>query len=365
MRHSKRGFTLVELLVVIAIIGTLIAMLLPAVNAARESARNSSCKNNMRQLSLALVNMDSQGRALPGYVNELSDTGSTKAGGHYSVARRASWVVMLFPYMEQGPLWEQWSGNFSTNPQSPFIEVLTCPSSPPETTNSPWLSYVGNAGQAFSDATRSNTPTSPYTALLNTEYPANGLFFDNFKNTNTTVVPAGAADGREGHQRTTVKLGSIADGQTKTMLLSENVHTFYWTYALDANGNQQDGGSQEAIQDAKHLFGFVWANQQGMTTLGRINGEKHYRSPSLSVFAELINTDTPAGPVKNEALGYPSSNHAAGVNASYCDGHVDFLAETVDPRVYAQIMTSNAKKSTLVWDGAKDNALSQPSDDAY
>jgi prepilin-type N-terminal cleavage/methylation domain-containing protein/prepilin-type processing-associated H-X9-DG protein len=358
MRHSKRGFTLVELLVVIAIIGVLIAMLLPAVNAARESARNSSCKNNMRQLSLALINMDSQGRSLPGYVNELADTGSAKVNGHYTTARRASWVVMLFPYMEQGPLWDQWSGNFSTNAPSPFIEVLTCPSNPPDTTNFPWLSYVGNAGRAFEDSTRAGDLT---------ENPADGLFSDNFKNTNTTVIPAAAQDGREGHTRITVKLGSIADGQTKTLLLSENVHTFFWTYSLDTNGNQQDGGSQEAIKDTKHLFGFVWANQQtGLSPLlGRINGEKHYRSPSLSVFAELLNSDTPAGPSKNEAIGYPSSNHAAGVNASYCDGHVDFLAETVNPQVYAQIMTSNAKRSTLVWDNIKDANLSQPSDDAY
>jgi prepilin-type N-terminal cleavage/methylation domain-containing protein/prepilin-type processing-associated H-X9-DG protein len=367
MRHSKRGFTLVELLVVIAIIGTLIGLLLPAVNAARESARNNSCKNNLRQLTLALAISDSHGQSLPGYVNELADTGSAKTGTppNYETARRASWVVKLFPHMEQQPLWERWSGSFGSNPPAPFIEMLTCTSNPPESTDQPWLSYVGNAGQAFADQTRSNTPMSPYTALLNTEYPGNGLFFDNFKNTKNTVIPAGAIDGRESHPRTSVKLGSIPDGGSRTLLLSENVHTFYWTYGLDANGNQQDGPTQLAIQDAKHLFGFVWANQQSGTPplLGRINGEANYRAPDLATFAAADNASLEAG--KNESIGYPSSNHTSGVNVSFCDSHVEFLSENIDPRIYAQLMTSNAKKSTLVWDNTKDSALPQPADDQY
>ena len=97
MRHSKRGFTLVELLVVIAIIGTLVALLLPAVQSARESGRNATCKNNIKQLTTALINMDSGGRALPGYVNELPDTGSPKVNGQYSIARRASWLAAPGP----------------------------------------------------------------------------------------------------------------------------------------------------------------------------------------------------------------------------------------------------------------------------
>ena len=366
MRHSKRGFTLVELLVVIAIIGTLVGLLLPAVNAARESARNNTWKNNIKQLTTAMITMDSGGRIMPGYVNELADTGAGKnaATGHYNVARRASWIVMLFPYMEQNALWEQWSGNFASNPPAPHIEILTCPSNPPDSTMLPWLSYVGNAGQAFADNTRGNPPTAPYSAFTNVEYAANGLFFDLFKNRNTTVLSAAALDGREDLARISVKLGAIADGSSKTLLISENVHTFFWTYGLDANGAQQDDPAMmEPITDSKHLFGFVWANQQPFQ-LGRINGEAAYRATSLSEFWTVDNLELPL-PKKNEMIGYPSSNHAGGVNASYCDSHIDFLSETIDPRVYGQIMTSNYKRSTLVWDNVTDAKLPQPSDDQY
>ena len=68
----KRAFTLVELLVVIAIIGTLVALLLPAVQSSRESARNNTCKNNLKQISLALLNYDTNLRRLPGYINARS-----------------------------------------------------------------------------------------------------------------------------------------------------------------------------------------------------------------------------------------------------------------------------------------------------
>ena len=92
MRQRKTpGFTLVELLVVISIIGTLVALLLPAVQSARETARNNTCKNNIKQLSTALMNMDASQRKLPGYVNAVYSPNTP------SVGRRASWVVMAFP----------------------------------------------------------------------------------------------------------------------------------------------------------------------------------------------------------------------------------------------------------------------------
>ena len=161
MRRSVRGirnggFTLVELLVVIAIIGTLVALLLPAVQSARETARGNTCRNNLKQLMTALTLMDTQQKKLPGYINEVSDPASVEQNGGNQSGRRASWVVMCFPYMEQTAVWDRWTRDFTTDPPTtrsarslyPSIEFLTCPSDAPDTLTDPWLNYVGNAGQA-------------------------------------------------------------------------------------------------------------------------------------------------------------------------------------------------------------------------
>jgi type II secretory pathway pseudopilin PulG len=341
---------LVELLVVIAIIGTLVALLLPAVQAARESARRNTCVNNMKQLHLALTNYESQLRKLPGYANELFNPNSQKSGTppKPTVGRRASWIVMVFPYMEQPALWDEWNTRFDGQPTAPAIEGLTCPSNTPEIPGQPWLAYVGNAGWAFSDPTRGNDRT---------EFAANGIFFDNNQNVNF-----GPSDGRELHPLIQMSFAQVLDGTSKTLLLSENLHTFYWTYGAVTNPATGQGYVQpnSMIPDTKHLFGFIWKNNP--TQLERINGDKYYdqnpppnETSPMESFAELA----------YESYGYPSSNHPGGVNVAFCAGQIDFMAESVSPLIYAQLMTSNSKRSKLVSSNVPDRKLPQPSDDQY
>ena len=95
MRHiKKQAFTLVELLVVIAIIGTLVGLLLPAVQAAREAARSNTCRSNLTQLQKAVSQREGALGTFPGYINNLGVKGTQNQV-------RASWVVMTFPYIEQ------------------------------------------------------------------------------------------------------------------------------------------------------------------------------------------------------------------------------------------------------------------------
>ena len=63
-------------------------------------------------------------------------------------------------------------------------------------------------------------------------------------------------------------MSAIVDGTTKTLMVSENLHAWYWTYGLDNDGSN--------IKDAKHLFGFVWKNPGGVSAIERINGDKYY-----------------------------------------------------------------------------------------
>lgn len=130
-RRNARGFTLIELLVVIAIIAILIALLLPAVQQAREAARRSSCKNNLKQLGLALHNYESIHRLLPpGYLHKPDPAGS--GANHMGYA----WGLMILPQLEQTSLYQEFSYNIpifdiaQRTPRERHLPVFLCPSDP-------------------------------------------------------------------------------------------------------------------------------------------------------------------------------------------------------------------------------------------
>src|SRR3984893_10986424 len=129
MRRFTRGFTLVELLVVIAIIGVLVALLLPAIQAAREAARRTQCRNNLKQLAIALHNYHDARKILPPSIeiafNERPES---------TVKYISNWIIMVLPYMEQQNVYDQF--NFTKYTSDPInrlargadIPSLQCPS---------------------------------------------------------------------------------------------------------------------------------------------------------------------------------------------------------------------------------------------
>ena len=131
-RARRSGFTLVELLVVIAIIGILIALLLPAVQQAREAAKRSQCKNNLKQIALAIHNYHDTYKCFPpGKLNSPTpgQTWPTFAGPHYT-----NWAIAILPFVEQSGLYSQYDQN-ETNIASvnmpvnqTHVDVYICPS---------------------------------------------------------------------------------------------------------------------------------------------------------------------------------------------------------------------------------------------
>jgi prepilin-type N-terminal cleavage/methylation domain-containing protein len=139
-RATHRGFTLVELLVVITIIGILIALLLPAVQSAREAARRAQCQNNLKQLGLAVLNYESTFKVFPP-ASHWADlipgvTNSNDIDMQNQNNLRENWVIMVLPYMEQQPLYDsfdlRYPINDPVNQEERGVELATmmCPSDP-------------------------------------------------------------------------------------------------------------------------------------------------------------------------------------------------------------------------------------------
>src|SRR5688500_1895627 len=141
LQESPRGFTLVELLVVIAIIGVLVALLLPAVQAAREAARRSQCTNNIKQLALACMGYHDSNHVFPPALTyseaALTAKGNTPtANGMPNVSSNSShgpnWAIMILPFIEQQSLYRRFdltqyiSADVSRDPRGQSIATMLC-----------------------------------------------------------------------------------------------------------------------------------------------------------------------------------------------------------------------------------------------
>jgi prepilin-type N-terminal cleavage/methylation domain-containing protein len=333
LNGQRPGFTLVELLVVIAIIGTLMALLLPAVQSAKETARQNTCRNNMRNIAVAMRDYETSRRELPGYANAIAKT--------QNATRLATWAIMIMPQLERTDVWSRWNdASFvpnSTNPlPTPFVDLFVCPSNPPDSPDSPWLSYVANCGTSDSPQLRTSPP-SAYNAP-NSEKLANGIFFDRY-----------SVDNRKPAQfmQLVMSLDKIPDGASNTLMISENVAAYQYTYRDNPQAPQQFSTASQA----ECSTGFVWWRGTGVNSVasgfnptdarhinGVMQGDKRFPPPTKPAVA---------GTLASYAYERPSSYHTGGVNVAMCGGEVFFMREDIDYKVYEQLMTSDGKHSDM------------------
>ena len=165
--RPRRGFTLIELLVVIAIIGVLIALLLPAVQSARESARRTQCLNNLKQLALAVNSYNTQHNVLPAQTNENTGVMGTSS----NVQWWTSWSASLLPHIEQQPMYNALNFNLpmlemaaplsaaNTTVGLVDVAIFNCPS---ESLNRP---HEPSPSAPAGPATRVNSPRATTRAI--------------------------------------------------------------------------------------------------------------------------------------------------------------------------------------------------------
>ncbi|QDU38638.1 Type II secretion system protein G precursor [Maioricimonas rarisocia] len=140
MKATRQGFTLIELLVVIAIIAILVALLLPAVQQAREAARRTQCKSHLKQIGIALHNYHDVSRSFPPFFIHRTGNATRIADPD----KGANWLVFLLPYIDQAPLYNQWDFNIPANQnpgRSAELAVYKCPTDPFSSGN--FCNYAG------------------------------------------------------------------------------------------------------------------------------------------------------------------------------------------------------------------------------
>jgi prepilin-type N-terminal cleavage/methylation domain-containing protein/prepilin-type processing-associated H-X9-DG protein len=311
----RRGFTLVELLVVIAIIGSLMGLLLPAVQSAREAGRRNTCMNNVSQLGKAVFLHDNAGKGIPGWRNAITVSSGTQA---YVVG----WPPLLFPYLERTDLYRRYEdGTFHTNSIGEItqLSLLICPTTPADSRTSPVLSYAGNGGRG-----RVQTPAGDPDF-----HKGDGVMFESC-----------------GPQGTRISLDAVSsgDGTSTTLLFGEKNGNAQQT-ALSWSRMEGGGGSNP------NLGGLV-------ASPGGLNGAATHigRGPTGAANFAFLFADSNALPAATtpplkpqSALNpiYPSANHSGGIVFAFCDGHTKFVADTISHEVYTQLMTQDSTASSF------------------
>ncbi|MCX7429162.1 MAG: DUF1559 domain-containing protein [Planctomycetia bacterium] len=315
MRTNRRAFTLVELLVVIAIIGILIALLLPAVQAAREAARRSQCANNLKQIGLAALNFESaQRRFPPGYLGPMPQV---FAAPTWDNEQHTGLLVFLFPYMELASVYEPietatgttsvslldvdrlgnawWTSGMliAWNTAQSRIAPLMCPSAPESATN------VGAVSHIYFDG-------SQYLYYATAFFqPSDGLKLGTTSYLGCAGL-AGKASSASGTLQSDAQVG-VFSNRSKTLI-----------------GEIRDGTSSTIL--------FGEANGLGVDMDSTANPKPVERRPFAWMGVGVMWTAMPPSDSENRSSRF-NGDHPGVVDFCFADGAVHALSHEIDPQL--------------------------------
>jgi prepilin-type N-terminal cleavage/methylation domain-containing protein/prepilin-type processing-associated H-X9-DG protein len=328
--RRRSGFTLVELLVVITIIGMLVALLLPAVQSARENARTTQCLNHLGNLAKAMASFDSSRGNYPGHSQFVkrgsggfaamsydSNTQKNFISNTTTATQPLSWAAMLLGRIERQDVWDQ-IVDANATPEIRRIDTFICPSDRDafEIADRPALTYVANCGAWDRDASK--------VFLKGTgkgDIAANGVFFD---------------QSTAGSPNIKMRMSGLNDGAATTLMLSENSNKSYDPSAgPSSSGPLFTWAAGTAPEGWEQQFGMVWVVNPTPSAGTNIDQQERicgneadlvYFEPTIPRFARI------------------GSSHRNGGNVAFCDSHVQFLRSDIDYTVYQRLMTANGGK---------------------
>jgi prepilin-type N-terminal cleavage/methylation domain-containing protein/prepilin-type processing-associated H-X9-DG protein len=361
IRHSSfvifSGFTLVELLVVIAIIGILVALLLPAIQAAREAARRSQCKNNVRQIAVGCLNYESTHKMFPRGGWGWQWMGDPDKG--YGAQQPGGWIFQTAPYLEEvnvtlvgGGMDKVEKAKALKQQMAAVIPIYNCPTRRPAvalTAFNPNGQFVEGPGKPPYNVIP-YPPTEPPGVLAKTDYAINGGKSNDAPNTWAQILPNGipATDCAPGPfpncgqqfandqvaiakffngistRYVGAKIGQITDGTSKTALVGEKamVPDFYTQgYGEGSDYNSGNGGDNSSMFQGYDKDNTRWIGPKPEVDKYEKNGFN-------------LNHDERFG-----------SAHASGMNMAMCDGSVQWIDYDIDEKVWGLYGTRNDGKS--------------------
>jgi len=327
-RHCCRGFTLIELLVVIAVIGILVALLLPAVQQAREAARRSQCRNNLKQIGLALHNYyDAHSVFPPGWIqpgnhpHPLSHSSGTHPNGAVRTANTTDdfygwgWGAFLLPFLEQTQLYHQTAGSGRTLEQElsgeavrTLVPVYRCPS---------------DVGPRLREATLDNSSNNTIRNVSLSNYAANNShastpeFGQTFFGRNATGLF---------WCQSNVRMRDITDGTSQTIAIGESA--YFRPKSVRSDANRRGAKTWVGVRCGGSAWGARDVLAGGHVPMNH-GGSGGRRAESYS------------------------SEHAGGVHFVFADGSVHFISEHIDYR------TTNLDDNQTVADSTYEHLLSR------